>query len=329
MTARWERELLRLREAPVPLEVMRERSHQPPRHEVSIRPAWERVIAGVVGLAVFVGVGAFAWRAFSTFGDAPPAAGDGPPPLPASPVELWLTADRVPPGPVELVAVLVDHVGVDSTFGVDARVERWDGNEWVSHGELVMCMDHWHCTARIESPGTIDAVPGIGLGPRRGVPSPVERFTTDGLEVGWYRISQVANEGTIAQAIVEIAAGAPAPGPLLPVDAPAISVSPALMSGGGGEVSLYPLIPASSGSQSREDVLRAIEGLSESARLERWDGTGWRRVDRVELSRIEGDSLLRSARLPSLTQGAYRLVREGPDVAHVGHFWVDQTGSRD
>jgi hypothetical protein len=323
MPARWERELLRLREAPVPLERMRERSQQPPRYGASLRPAWERVIAGVVGVAVFLGIGAFAWRALSTLGDEQTGSGR-PPPLPHAPEELWLSADRVPPGPVELVAILVDLDGVDTTFGVQAAVERWDGDEWVAHGDLVMCMDHWHCTARIESPGGIEGVPAIGLSAEPGSPGPIERFTTDGLEVGWYRISQMSNEGTIAQAIVEIAVGAPAPAPLVPVDAPAISVSPALMPGAGGEVSLYPLIPAPSGRQSREDVLQAIAGLSETARLERWDGTGWIQVQRVELSRVEGDSLSRRARLPSLTDGAYRLVREGPNLAHVGHFWVTE-----
>ena len=66
MPARWERELLRLREAPVPLERMRDRSHQPPRLRTSLRPARERMIAGVVGFAIFAAIGAFAWGALST-----------------------------------------------------------------------------------------------------------------------------------------------------------------------------------------------------------------------------------------------------------------------
>jgi hypothetical protein len=225
---------------------------------------------------------------------------------------------------VELVAVLVDHDGVDATFGVHATVDRWDGDEWVSYGELVMCMDHWHCTAQIQPPGASGAVPAIGLGPRLGSPGPVERFTTDGLEVGWYRVSQVANEGIVATGLIEIAAGARGPAPLVPVDAPAISVTPALVPIDGAEVGLYPLIPPPpSGSQSREDIQRAIAGLSETAGIERWDGSGWTQVGRVEL--FQGVDLGRSAVLPSLPQGAYRLVREGPEGAHIGHFWVEDT----
>jgi hypothetical protein len=322
MPARWERELLRLREAPAPLDEMRERSQQPPRLGTSLRPVRERVIAGAVGLTVFVAVGAFAWGALRTFGDEPTASG-GPPPTPAPPVTLWLSASRVPPGPVELEGVLVDHEGVDATFGVSAEVERWDGNEWGSYGFLVMCMDHWHCTARIESEGSGD-VPAIGLGPRKGAPGPVERFTTEGLDVGWYRISQTANEGVVATGIFEVAEGAPLPAPLVNVDAPAISISPALVSPGGDEISLYPLIPpGDDGSLSREDILQATDGLSETARVERWEGTAWDAVATVDLLRVPGDSLPRSAMLPSLEPGAYRLVREGPERPHVGHFWVD------
>jgi len=323
MPARWERELLHLRRAPVPLEEMRERAQQPPRLGPAPRTRRERVIARAVALAVFIGLAAFGWQALSSLGDGPAGVGNVPPPLSNSPVSLWLSAERVAPGPVELVAMLVDHEGVDATFGVHATVDRWDGREWVSYGELVMCMDHWHCTAQIQSQGGV-GVPDIGLGPRLGSPGPVERFTTDGLDVGWYRISQIANEGVVASAILEIAADAPATTPLVSVDVPAISVSPALEATAGGEVFLYPLIPTPpSGSQSREDIQRAIAGLSETAAIERWDGSKWERVGRVELS-PGGDSLARTAQLPALPQGAYRLVREGPNGAHVGHFWVTQ-----
>jgi hypothetical protein len=322
MPKRWERELLRLRDAPIPLEGIRERSHQPQRLGTSLRPARERMIAGVVGFAVFIAVGAFAWGALRTFGDEPTVT-DGPPPPPASPVTLWLSADRVPPGPVELVGMLVDHEGVHATFGVFAEVEHWDGNEWGRYGYLVMCMDHWHCTARIERSDGSGGVPDIGLGPRLGVPGPVERFTTDGLEVGWYRVSQVANEGIVATGIVRVIAGASSPAPLVSIDAPAISISPALVSPEGDEINLYPLIPAPDGSQSREDIQQAIDGLSETARIERWDGTAWDVVATVDLLRVAGDGLQRSAALPSLEPGEYRLVRDGPEGPHFGHFWVD------
>ena len=184
-----------------------------------------------------------------------------------------------------------------------------------------MCLDEWHCTARVEDADGPIAVPAIGLRPPPGTPGPIERFTTDGLDVGWYRLAQEANEGVVAAAIFEVAEGAQPLPPLVPIDAPAISVSPALLSPDGGAVSLYPPIPAN-GSQSREDVQRATEGLSETAQLERWDGSAWEAVAEVELNAEDGGELARSARLPSLLPGDYRLVREGPDTTHVGHLWV-------
>jgi hypothetical protein len=222
------------------------------------------------------------------------------------------------------VAVLVNHKGVEATFGVHAKVDRWDGRKWVPYGQLVMCMDHWHCTARIQPPGGDGAVPAIGLSAHPGSPGPVERFTTDGLDVGWYRISQEANEGIVAAAIFEIAEEASAPAPLVPIDAPAISVTPAVVSSDGGEIYLYPLIPAPTGAQSREDVLEAIRGLSEDARIERWEGSSWVEVGKIHLREAD-DDLARSAALPPLPEGEYQLVRERPQGPHFGRFWVEGT----
>jgi hypothetical protein len=323
MTARWERQLHRLREAPVPLERVRERAQQPPRPGSPLPSTRERVLAGVVAIAVFAAVAAFGWRAFTSAGDDT-AAVDTPPALPASPFSLWLTAERVPPGPVELVALLVNHDGTVATFGVLATVDRWDGREWVPHGELVMCMDHWHCTARVQPPGEIDAVPALGLSAEPGRPGPVERFMTDRLDAGWYRISQEANEGIVAAAVFEIAEGTSAPAPLVSINAPAISVTPALVSPDGAEIDLYPLIPAPTGAQSREDVLEAIRGLSEVARIERWDGSTWEAAGEIQLREAD-DDLARSAKLPPLPEGEYRLLREGPEGPHIGHLWVDET----
>lgn len=326
MTARWERQLHRLREAPVPLERVRERAQQPPRPGSPLPPTRERVIAGVVAIAVFVAVAAFGWRAFTTTGDAA-APVDTPPALPASSFSLWLSAERVPPGAVELVAMLVNHDGTDAIFGVFATLDHWDGDEWVPYGELVMCMDHWHCTARVQPPGEIDGVPALGVSAEPERPGPVERFTTEGLDAGWYRISQEANEGIVAAAIFEIVEGASAPAPLVSIEAPAISVTPALVWPNGVEIGLYPLIPAPTGAQSREDVLEAIRGLSEVARLERWNGSTWEAAGEIQLREAD-DDLARSAELPPLPEGEYRLVREGPEGRHIGHFWVDESSRR-
>jgi hypothetical protein len=185
-------------------------------------------------------------------------------------------------------------------------------------------MDHWHCTARVQPPGKINSVPSLGLSAEPGRPGPVERFTTDGLDVGWYRISQEANEGVVAVAVLEVAEGAAVPAPLVSFDAPAISVTPAVVPPDGAEIDLYPLVPAPTGAQSREDVLEATRGLSEVARIERWTGSTWEAAGEIQLSEAD-DDLGRSAELPPLPEGAYRLIRGGPEGQHIGHFWVDGT----
>jgi len=272
---------------------------EPPGPGLGLPPTRERVTVAIVAIALLVVVAAFGWSVFRGIGDQAPAVDhpvvseDVPPPVTASPASLWLNAERVPPGAVELVALLVNDGAADVMFGVYARVDRWNGDAWVPAGELVMCMDHWNCTARIQRPGGSVAVPSIGLSPQPGIPGPVERFTTDGLQPGWYRISQVANEGIVAAAVLEIADDAPAPAPLVPVKRPAISVSPALLSPAGGEVALYPLIPAPTGAQSREDVEEAIRGLSETAQIERWDGSSWTAVRNVDLEKTGNDDLVR------------------------------------
>jgi hypothetical protein len=325
MPAKWERDLRRLRDAPAPLEVMRERAHQPPRHGSSARSPRERWSAGVVAVVVFTAVVAFVWNSFLRSDVSVPVGGAQPPPV-SGPMTLWLSAERVPAGSAELVAMLVAHEDVEAIFGVAASVDRWDGHEWLPYGHVVMCMDHWHCTARIERDREPGAVADIGLGARTGTPGPVERFTIEGLDVGWYRISHTAYEGVVAAGIFEVVPDGEPPAPLWGVDEPAISISPALLSPDGGEIQLYPLVPpGSDGSLSREDMQRAVEGLSETALVERWDGSAWEEVTSVDLETVSGDDLPRTAVLPELEEGVYRLVRTAPDRSHVGHFWVDAT----
>jgi hypothetical protein len=68
---------------------------------------------------------------------------------------------------------------------------------------------------------------------------------------------------------------------------------------------------------------RAVEGLSETAGIEWWEGTTWKPVSTVDLRGTPGDDLPRTAILPPLDEGEYRLVREGPADSQVGYFWVD------
>ena len=283
-----------------------------------------RAVSGFVLLAVVMLSGCAGGDGDVVAGEPADAA---PPRVDATaPFSLWLSADRVPPGPVEVVAVLVNEGGGDATFGVGATVDRWEDGAWVAHRQVVMCMDHWHCTARMEGAGGELEMPALGLSAAVGRPGPVERFTTEGLDVGWYRISQEANEGVVAAGILEVAEGAPAPAPLVAVDEPAISVQPPLVAPDGSPVTLQPLIPPVAGSQRIEDVEAGVEGLSESAAVERWEAGSWVPVAEIGFEPAPAPPFFsREAALPALPVGEYRLVRAGPDGAHVGHFWVADT----
>ncbi len=238
-------------------------------------------------------------------------------------VSLWLSTAEAEPGDTEIVAVLLNHTGVEATFGVGAMVERWDGQVWVRHRQLAMCLDHWHCTAE---PTNLDDpldVNDIGLVAEPESPGPPERFSTVGLVEGWYRISQTANEGHVASGLLHVVDGAEPPAPLWPTDEAAISVAPSIVSPDGGPISLSPLVPPVDGGLSIDDIEEAVDGLAETASIERWNGSRWDPAGAVPLAADEDFGLFaRSTDLPPLAAGAYRLVRTGPDEPHVGNFWV-------
>jgi len=238
-------------------------------------------------------------------------------------VSLWLSTAEAAPGDTEIVAVLLNHTGVDTTFGVAASVERWDGQEWVPHRLLAMCLDHWHCTAEPVSLDDPLDTPDIGLVAEPDSPGPPERFSTVGLAEGWYRISQTANEGDVASGVLHVVEGAEPQVPLWPTDAPAISVAPSIVSPDGGPISLSPLVPPVDGGLSIDDIEEAVEGLAEAASIERWNGSGWDPAGEVPLAADEDVGLFaRSTDLPPLAPGAYRLLRTGSDEPHVGNLWV-------
>jgi hypothetical protein len=247
-------------------------------------------------------------------------------PTEASPATLWLSAAEVPPG-AEVVAILRNPTGTPATFGAAAFIDRWDGTSWMPHRFVGMCLDFWFCSGK---PGPLDgdhAVPSIGLSASAERPGPVERFTTLGLEPGWYRIRQQANEPIVATGILHVADGAPSPAPLPPTDRPAISLNPALIGADGGRITALPILPTSGNGQTLDDVVAATADLAETASIDRWDGTDWRTQTSVELSPGTdgtGPHLDRTADIPALPAGAYRFVRHATDgrADYTGRFWV-------
>jgi hypothetical protein len=82
-----------------------------------------------------------------------------------------------------------------------------DGEQWVPHGKFKLCLDHWHCTATLQPPGELILVEDIGLPATKGAPWPMERFSTAGLDPGWYReahenLTWANSHGTLLGAVV-------------------------------------------------------------------------------------------------------------------------------
>jgi hypothetical protein len=243
-----------------------------------------------------------------------------PPPIEPGPYSLWLNANRVSDRePADLVAVLVNHDGTREVFGIVATIDRWDGRSWRPHREMLMCLGHWHCIAESKRRGAIDSAPSVGLTATRESVGVAEWFTTKGLERGWYRISHTSNNGVLASAVFELAPDGASVAPIGPIDKPIISITPIVVAPHGSSVALTTLIP--SYSSSHVDFELAAAGLTETARIQRWDGREWQPVGDVPLR--AGRTWDRRADLPPLPEGAYRLARDGPNGEHTGLFWVD------
>lgn len=254
---------------------------------------------GVLGVvAALVGVAGLA-NALANRDPSPPVA---PPPVVAT-TDYWVTSGQVRPGD-DLVAVAAAEGGVVGTLS------RWDGGDWAPYRLIRFCPDHWGCHGSLEpyaesyESQDLLILPGTAL-----------RFSTQGLDLGWYRVGDSGQ--------FEITAEAPAAAPLWPVDAPALSVSPALVPRSGGEVTLFPLAPSdTNGMLTHDDLAAVTAGMPETVAIERWEGAAWTPAVEVGLRGVEGDDLVRYADLPGLDPGAYRLVRTGPAGSVTGNFWV-------
>lgn len=267
----------------------------------------------------------------------------GPPAEDPGPVSLWLTADRVPPGAVELGAVLINRTDTEATFDVRTTVERWTDTGWHEVGFVDLCQNDWLCTATVE-PIPTEPVPlaMTQVTVPAGSAGPLEQFTLDGMEPGWYRLSR----DTHTSGVIEVSEGAPLPAPMQPTDVFGIGVRPAALPTDGGDIVLAPIVPFSekvelgpdeqrtmeyvpgavrySTPRTLEHVERVLANLSATATVQRWTGDDWETVTQITLTtRPHQDYALETeGTLGALEPGEYRVLRTGPDSDHTGRFWV-------
>ncbi len=247
---------------------------------------------------------------------APPVA---PPPDTTVGTDLWLSADRVPPG-AEVVGVLLVGTGPGGeVFDQLASVERWEDGAWVDRAEpLLWCLPTDPCSAEVMAPGTAVDFQPVDIAPEPGVPGPAMRMSTAGLEPGWYRITHAARSGAVASAVVEIAADAQSAAPLVPLDEPSLAVDrPVIPADPTGPLVLTRVDPEG-GSAAGEPADRA--------RVDAWRDGAWVTVeDPVALSGDmdgAGAPVVQGVITLPLDRGEYRVVLSGPDGDVWGRFWV-------
>ncbi|NCT90410.1 hypothetical protein GXB85_05520 [Cellulomonas sp. APG4] len=244
-----------------------------------------------------------------------PVATAAPPPEPRGAVSVEISPRVVEPGDA-VTAVLVAHEANDLTFGVAARVERWDGSRWRPSGVAHLCLAEWECVGSVGP--RLGATEDIGLGAEPGTLGPATTFSTEGLGDGWYRLVQSAVlDEDVATGAFEIRAGAGAAPPLPPRDEVALTVTPVLVPPDGGQVSVATWVPAGAdGTLTSEDVEAADRQLGATALVQRWTTQQWRDAIEVRVGRRDaglGVEWGSPVVLPALEEGSYRVVRTRDD----------------
>jgi hypothetical protein len=263
----------------------------------------------------------------TTVASADPAT----PPADDGTVTLFLSDTVLPASGADLVAILRNTGTESPTFGVGAFVDRWNGDSWEEQSPIATCLDFWFCVASLDAP---DGIATIGLAAPPGGYGSTQWIHVDGLEPGWYRLRQVANEGTIATGTFQVVDRDVATIDFGDVTVDKLVVQPTVRRAGGacqGAICAIRIAALAKDAHTATDIDAFEASLDDGARLDRWTGDRWATVGeldftieaRVDWTRQPGERL---AALPQgLTPGAYRVIRTAPDGAEpAGFFFVEQ-----
>lgn len=271
---------------------------------------------GALALVVAVAVGGSALR------PEPDRTTGTPPPDAAGRVELWVSAEQVPPGSQVAVVAMATDPTVEASFGMDADLERWEDGAWVPVRAVDLCAAPLDCSA---SDPDLDSRPGYlvtitkhgGVGRLDAPPD---------LEPGAYRLTQVSAEGLSAHGRFEVAEDAPQPAPLDADDAEPLYLSQTVLRFG----TTYLGASAATWFGSGYSSLTMPDTLTVRA----WDpDEGWQEGEAVPTSAVPtmdsgfpSPSWETQAELPGLAAGAYRLEAETAHGTLAATFWVVGSG---
>jgi hypothetical protein len=271
------------------------------------------VVAASIGLAALLAGLASRTSEPTTVASGPEdPGGSTPSPIPPDgAIGIWV--DDASPSVGQLLSVVVvNRSQQGAELGVAAELERWVDDRWVATGRAVtLCLAEWRCDGEIGA-GTA-TVPLVGVTVLPGSVGPLLLLRIDDLQPGRYRLSQQANDGRVAAAVLDLEASSHQP-KSAPDDPIGYDLEPTPI-----------LVPA----HERADVaLRAIgEDLGRPPTslppgrdlvVETWDGGRWRPVATLEGHLgPNGMELV----LPPLAPGPHRIRTSGHAEAF-GIVWA-------
>ncbi len=221
---------------------------------------------------------------------------------------IWFSSHEVPPGPQEIAAVIVGSTP-PGVFGLEAAVDRWDGTQWTPYGRLNLCTWVMPCTNAVVPLDSHERAPDEGVSPGEAI-----RFTTAGLNQGYYRISQTNPAGT-ASGVIRVVDGAVSPPPLPAVDRPTLAISPAVLAAPNDAFRITPV--------SAQGEVISLSDIG-TARLERWSDGTWESGTEVTIAKSDGSAAHLSSPA-ALDDGTYRITIETADGDWEGLFAIDRT----
>jgi hypothetical protein len=300
----------------------------------SQRMPTQRLLPALIAGAVVAIVGLVAYVAWPLGGTAtdqpvgrPTAQNIAPPPAASGPFQVWLSERVIPVGGADVAAALTgpaEPMDEDQqTFGVGARVDRWDGEQWQPHRDVRLCMDFWDCVGELYPPDDQLGVEGIGLSLDASGVGPTTLVRIDGLDPGWYRLRQTSNDGVEANGIFEVV---PADDvetvPLGARDPGRLRLQPAFLPTTGGFLSINRLQT----SQAALDAGDPGPPVGDVLDLEMWADASWHSMGTVHVNR-DATAGITGASIPELAIGAYRLVDSSQPVEAQAVFWVTDNTS--
>ena len=156
-----------------------------------------------------------------------------PPLSPGGALSLWLSADVLPPDPVDLGVVFQNRsAGAGVAVRADATVVRWAGSSWEPARQAVLCPAP--CVGELYDLDERVSVRHESIEATAAGHSDLMWLRLQGLRPGWYELRSRTDDGSTVSGRFRIDSGAPAPAPAQGIDGGGIGFATPFLYGGMG-----------------------------------------------------------------------------------------------